>query len=85
MGKQRSAGGRPERHAASPVFTEGWTIGKPDAVATMAEPFNVPATGTIEYQYFSVPTNFTEDKWIQGDRNSPGSEKRRSPRAGFRQ
>ena len=28
--------------------------------------------GTIEYQYFSVPTNFTEDKWMQGIEIRPG-------------
>jgi hypothetical protein len=57
---------------APPVFTEGWTIGKPDAVVTMAEPFNVPASGTIEYQYITVPTNFTEDQWVQGIEIRPG-------------
>jgi len=25
----------------------------------------VPASGEIAYQYFEVPTNFTEDKWMQ--------------------
>ena len=27
--------------------------------------FDVPAEGMVAYQYFRVPTNFTEDKWIQ--------------------
>jgi hypothetical protein len=48
-----------------PTYTEGWTIGEPDAVFALPEPFPVPARGAIEYQYFEVPTNFTEDKWIQ--------------------
>ena len=56
-----------------PVFAEGWSFGKPDAVVTMSEPFNVPATGTIEYQYFSVPTNFKEDRWVQGIEIRPGN------------
>ena len=55
-----------------PVFPEGWTIGKPDTIAKMAEPYNVPASGTIEYQYFAVPTNFTEDKWVQALEIRPG-------------
>ncbi len=50
---------------AAPRFEEGWTIGKPDAVFTMTEDFKVPAEGTIPYQYIRVPTNLTEDKWIQ--------------------
>jgi len=48
-----------------PEFPAGWTIGTPDVVFPMPEAFEVPAAGTIEYQYFEVPTNFTEDKWVQ--------------------
>jgi hypothetical protein len=32
----------------------------------------VPATGEIPYQYFEVPTNFTEDKWVQAFEIRPG-------------
>jgi len=56
-----------------PTFPEGWTIGKPDAIATMAQPFSVPASGEIEYKYFQVPTNFTEDKWVQAIEIRPGA------------
>jgi mono/diheme cytochrome c family protein len=49
----------------APQFAEGWTIGKPDAVFTMEEEFDIPATGVIPYQYLRVPTHLTEDKWIQ--------------------
>jgi hypothetical protein len=48
-----------------PAFAEGWSIGKPDAVFEMKEPFSIPARGTIEYQYIRIPTNLTEDKWLQ--------------------
>ena len=27
--------------------------------------FEVPARGTVDYQYLEVPTNFTEDRWMQ--------------------
>src|SRR5437870_2661335 len=49
----------------APQFAEGWTIGTPDAVFTMEEEFDIPATGVIPYQYLRVPTHLTEDKWIQ--------------------
>ena len=49
----------------APTFAEGWSIGKPDAVFTMTEDFKIPATGVVEYQYLRLPTNITEDKWIQ--------------------
>jgi hypothetical protein len=47
-----------------PEFVEGWTIGKPDAVFEMEAPYQIPATGTVEYQYLRIPTNLKEDKWL---------------------
>jgi hypothetical protein len=55
-----------------PTFAEGWEIGKPDQVLSMAKAYAVPASGTINYQYFQVPTNFTEDKWVQAIEVRPG-------------
>ena len=57
----------------APVYASRWAIGTPDAVVTMAEEFVVPASGTVEYQYFEVPTNFTEDKWVQALEILPGA------------
>src|SRR5580700_7577039 len=56
-----------------PRFQENWQIGKPDAVITMSEPYIVPAKGVIAYQNFTVPTNFTEDKWVQAIEVRPGT------------
>jgi hypothetical protein len=50
---------------ALPAFPDGWQIGTPDVVFEMAAEYDVPASGTIEYQYFEVPTNFSEDRWMQ--------------------
>jgi mono/diheme cytochrome c family protein len=57
--------GNPADLPTAPKFPDGWTIGTPDVVLTMAKEFEVPATGTVEYQNFRVPTNFTEDEWVQ--------------------
>ena len=46
-------------------WLEGWGIPKPDVVFQLPRPFNIPATGQIEYQYVIIPTGFTEDKWVQ--------------------
>jgi peroxiredoxin len=58
------------------VWQEGWWIGKPDAVITMDEEFTVPAdagkTG-VPYKYFTVKTNFDEDKWVQAAEARPGN------------
>lgn len=57
----------------APKFAEGWTIGTPDVVLEMPQEYNIPADGTIPYLYFSMPTNFTEDKWIQAMEIRPGN------------
>lgn len=49
----------------APKYADGWSIGKPDAIFTMEEAFQIPATGVVEYQYLRMPTGLTEDKWIQ--------------------
>ncbi len=56
-----------------PVYATGWEIGTPDAIVTMTEDFTVPASGTVEYQYFEIPTNFTEDKWVSAIEFMPGA------------
>jgi hypothetical protein len=56
-----------------PEYPTKWSMGVPDMVITMPEEFTVPATGTVEYQYFEVPTNFTEDKWIDAMEFMPGA------------
>jgi hypothetical protein len=65
-------GGNPKDLPPAPKFTEGWEIGQPDVVLTMAKPYQVAASGTIAYQYFTIPTNFTEDKWVQAIEVRPG-------------
>jgi len=58
---------------AAPRFVEGWAIGKPDVIVTMEKEFHVPADGVVPYQYITVPTGFTEDKWIQALEIRPGN------------
>ncbi len=50
---------------APPKFASGWQIGEPDMVFQMPTEFTVPAEGSVPYQYFAVPTNFKEDRYIQ--------------------
>ena len=65
--------GEPEPGHKAPKFVSGWNIGQPDVVFEMPDPFPVPASGTIEYQYLVIPTNFTEDRWIQMAEVRPGN------------
>ncbi len=70
-------GGAPQGNAKDlpppPKFSDGWEIGKPDAILSMAKEYEVPESGEIAYQYFQVPTNFTEDKWVQAIEVRPGT------------
>jgi hypothetical protein len=54
-------------------FTDGWSIRPPDTVLEMPAPFNVPATGTVPYQYILVPGKFTQDTWVQMSEVRPGN------------
>src|SRR5262249_4296204 len=48
-----------------PKFAGGWQIGEPDQIFYMPTEFKVAAEGAVAYQYFSVPTNFKEDRYVQ--------------------
>jgi peroxiredoxin len=57
-------------------FADTWYLGKPDAVFTMKEAYAVPAKGGkkgIKYQYFVIPTDFDEDKWVEAAECKPGN------------
>ena len=58
-----------------PQFAEGWSIGEPDLIFTMLEPFRVPADGTVPYSYVTVPTNLPEDTWISAYEFRPGDRR----------
>lgn len=57
--------GEPKDLPPAPSFVTGWNIGKPDRVIDIGTEFEVPASGTVDYQYFEVPSGFTEDMWVQ--------------------
>jgi hypothetical protein len=57
--------GDPKDMPAPVNFVQGWAIPKPDVIFEFPHAFQIPATGTIEYQKVVVPTGFTEDKWVQ--------------------
>jgi hypothetical protein len=67
--------GNPKDLPPVPVYPEGWQIGKPDLVLEMQEAFKVPAKGTVNYEYFYIPTNFTEAKYVQAVEVRPGNRK----------
>jgi hypothetical protein len=65
--------GDPKDLPPAPAYTDGWSIGQPDVVLEMPVAYKVPADGFVEYEYFEIPTNFTEDKWVQAVEVRPGA------------
>ena len=65
--------GDPKDLPPAPSFSEGWAVGKPDVVLEMPESFKIPADGIIEYEWFYMPTNFTEPKWVKSIEVRPGN------------
>ena len=70
--EQGAALGNPADLPPAKKFAEGWTIGEPDKVIEIPEPYTVPAQGVVEYVRFRVPTGFTEDRWVQAAEARPG-------------
>ncbi|MGH9662751.1 MAG: thiol-disulfide isomerase, partial [Bryobacteraceae bacterium] len=63
-----------QNDAPKPVaFFDGWNIGPPDVVFELPTEFAVPATGTVDYQHFVIPTGFKQDKWVQFAEVRPGN------------
>jgi hypothetical protein len=53
----------------------GWTIGEPDLVVPLPEEFHVPASGVVEYQYFTVDPGFRVDRWVTAAEIRAGNRK----------
>lgn len=56
-------------------YSSGWQLSRqPDLVLKMRDrPFHVPASGTVEYQYFVVDPHFEEDHWVSASQVIPGN------------
>ncbi len=58
-----------------PQFVSGWQLPRqPDRVIEISpEPFQVPATGAVKYQYFRVDPELDEDVWLESAELLPGN------------
>src|SRR3954471_2274447 len=65
--------GDPKDMPPTPEYPRGWSIGTPDVVFEMPEEYHVPADDVVQYEYFYIPTNFTEPKWVQAIEVRPGN------------
>ena len=51
-----------------------WRAGEPDAIVSIPK-FELSAKGPDEYSYVTVPTNFTEDRWVVSAELRPGNNR----------
>jgi len=62
--------GAPKGNAAdmppAPKYADGWQLGTPDKIYEMTQPYEVPAAGTVNYEYFYIPTDIKEPTWVKG-------------------
>ena len=65
----------------APTYADGWQLGTPDKIFEMTEPYEVPASGTVNYEYFYVPANLTSPTWVKGIEIRPERARGRPSRA----
>jgi len=58
-----------------PVFNDGWRMGEPDLVLTMAEEYALVADGPDRFEYFELPTGLAEERWVRAVEIRPGNRK----------
>ncbi|MFT5468128.1 MAG: hypothetical protein ACI8UO_003236, partial [Verrucomicrobiales bacterium] len=57
--------GDPAKTPKLPDFPKGWSLGEPDLIVEMEEPFEVYAEGKDIYRYFALPLGLDEDSWVK--------------------
>ena len=71
--------GAPEGHPSDlppmPKFPEGWQLGTPDLVLSMAEAFPVPADGKDVFRCFVVPVELSSDRTVSAVEFRPGNRR----------
>jgi tetratricopeptide (TPR) repeat protein len=56
-----------------PTWTSGWQLGAPDLIATMPEPFIVPASGSDVFRTFVIPVPVARPRYVRALEFRPGN------------
>ncbi len=69
--------GETAQGAIGAIATSGheWAIGAPDVVLSLPTEFVVPATGLVDYQYFTVDPKFMRDQWVSAIEIRPSNRR----------
>jgi peroxiredoxin/mono/diheme cytochrome c family protein len=55
------------------AWVKGWNMGTPDLVLQMPKEYEVPASGSLPYQHFTIDPGFKEDVWVEKAEARPGA------------
>jgi len=72
---QGAPAGDPRELPAPPQFRDGWTLGEPDLVLTMPEPFEVPAEGPDVYRNFVLRLEVPHGKYLKALEYRPSNRR----------
>lgn len=61
--------------AAQPAAAPAWPLGPPDAIVSMPEAAQIPATGLVPYQVYTVKSSLPEAAWVRGAAIRAGNAK----------
>ncbi|MCF7763009.1 MAG: tetratricopeptide repeat protein [Verrucomicrobia bacterium] len=67
--------GDPRDLPPMPVWKDGWSLGEPDAVYTMSDPYQLGADGQDVYRSFVIPTSESGTRYVWAAEIRPGNPK----------
>lgn len=73
--EQGAVEGDPKDLPAPPKFVEGWRLGKPDLILTVAKPFTLPPSGADTYWNFILPVPIEGTRWVKAIEIRPGDKR----------
>ena len=70
-----AAEGDPADLPPPPQFAEGWTLGTPDLVVRLPEPYELPADGVDVYRNLVLPVPVDQVRWVRAVEIRPGNKR----------
>jgi hypothetical protein len=67
--------GDPKHLPPVPDYNSRWMIGKPDQVFSMTEDYTIKPDAPDGYVYYTIPTRFNQDMWVEAAEIRPGNKR----------
>ena len=73
--KQGAPAGRPADSPPAPTFSSEWTLGKPDMILHVRQPYQLGPDGPEIFWNFVIPVPLTATRWVKAMEVRPGNSK----------